>query len=157
VIRHVLSAALFVLWILAAAPLAYACTISTDMADSLPLNSTDIPNTARLRIAEMVLEARSWPDVDIRGIVYAGGYVRERDPATLAQRRAVALKTYLIRLGINEQNIWVDTRTIKHPDIDNDGHPSLNQIAVTLVPICNGGCERLCRDPRVTPTSKAIR
>ncbi|WP_175768958.1 hypothetical protein [Burkholderia cenocepacia] len=155
--RPILFAHLFALSIFVATPLAYACTISTDMADTLPLNSTDIPNKARIRIAEMVLEARNWPDVGIRGIVYAGGYVRERDPTALAQRRAVALKTYLIQLGIGEQNIWVDTRTIKHPDVDNDGRLSLNQIAVTLVPICDGGCKRLCGDPRVTPTSKAIR
>ncbi|HDR9484120.1 hypothetical protein BLA13014_05276 [Burkholderia aenigmatica] len=155
--RHFLLANLLALSIFASTPLAYACTISTDMADTLPLNATDIPNKARVRIAEMVLEARNWPNVDIRGIVYAGGYVRERNPSDLAYRRAVALKAYLIQLGISEQNIWVDTRTIKYPDIDNDGRPSLNQIAVTLVPICDGGCERLCSDPRVTPTSRALR
>ncbi|WP_148669112.1 hypothetical protein [Burkholderia pyrrocinia] len=155
--RHFLRASLLALSVFAALRPAYGCTISTDMADTLPLNSVEIPNSDRIRIAEMVLEARDWPDVDIRGIVYAGGYIHERDPLSLAHRRAAALKDYLIRLGIKEQNIWVDTRTIKHPDIDDDGNAALNQIAVTLVPICEAGCDRLCNDPRITPTSKTIR
>jgi outer membrane protein OmpA-like peptidoglycan-associated protein len=148
--------ALFVLCAVLAASYANACTISEDMEDTLPFNSVDIPNSDRLAIADMVLAARKWPDVEIRGIVYAGGYVKENDPKALADRRAAALKEYLIQLGIKEGNIWVDTRTIKKPDVDHNGKETLNQIAVTLVPICSGGCERLCNDPRVTPNSRAI-
>lgn len=134
-----------------------ACTISEDMEDSLPLNSVAIPNADRLRIAEMVVAARQWPDVEIRGIVYAGGYIKERDPEALAGQRASALQSYLVQLGVKEDNIWIDKRTIKHPDVDPRGADALNQIAVTLVPICNGGCDRLCNDPRVTPTTRAIK
>lgn len=148
--------ALFVLWAVLAASYGHACTISEDMEDSLPLNSVDIPNSDRLAIADMVMAARKWPDAQIRGIVYAGGYVKENDPKALADRRAAALKEYLIQLGIKENNVWVDTRKIKKPDVDHKGNETLNQIAVTLVPICDGGCERLCNDPRVTPNSKAI-
>ncbi|WP_156923500.1 hypothetical protein [Burkholderia sp. WSM2232] len=127
---------------------AHACTISEDMEDSLPLNSVEIPNTDRLKIADLVLAARQWPDVEIRGIVYAGGYVQEDEPAALATQRASALRAYLIQLGTKEKNIWVDKRITKNADTDDNGNKALNQIGVTLVPICQGGCERLCNDPR---------
>lgn len=136
---------------------ASACTISEDMTNSLPLNSTDIPNSDRIRIAEMMFAARQWPNVEIRGIVYAGGYIKERNPKALAAERAAALKAYLVQLGVKEANIWVDTRIIKAPDVDDKGNATLDQISVSLVPICDGGCERLCNDPRVTPNSKAIK
>jgi hypothetical protein len=148
---------LFALGVLLRAGYGNACTISEDMEDSLPLNSVQIPNSDRLRIAEMVMAARQWPDTEIRGIVYAGGYTKERDPEVLAGQRAFALQSYLVQLGIKEGNIWIDKRTIKHPDVDFHGSVALNQIAVTLVPICKGGCDRLCNDPRVTPTTRAIR
>jgi len=147
----------FASWIGLATHYGYACTISEDMADSLPLNSVEIPNADRMRIADMVIAAREWPDVEIRGIVYAGGYIEERDPSTVADQRASALRAYLIQLGVRESNVWVDKRTIKHPDVDRAGNKTLNQIAVTLVPICAGGCERLCNDQRVSPNSKIIK
>lgn len=134
-----------------------ACTISESMEDSLSLNSVDIPNVDRIKIADMVIEARRWPDVEIRGIVYAGGYVLERDPDMLAEKRAAVLKEYLMQLGLKDRNLWITTRKIRAPDVDFAGNKTLNQIAVTLVPICEGGCERLCNDPQVTPTSRAIK
>lgn len=148
---------LLALWAVLVASYGHACTISEDMEDSLPLNSVEIPNSDRLSIVDMVMAARHWPDVQIRGIIYAGGYVKEHDPKALADQRAAVLKEYLIQLGIRESNVWVDTRTIKNPDVDHKGNETLNQIAVTLVPICDGGCERLCNDPRVTPNSNAIK
>ncbi len=105
----------------------------------------------------MVFAAKQWPNVEIRGIVYAGGYIKERNPNAIALERAAVLKNYLIQLGVKEGNIWVDTRIIKEPDIDDKGNATLDQISVSLVPICEGGCERLCNDSRVTPTSKAIK
>ena len=160
VIKRMLSGATrvtIVLYALWAASNASACTISEDMEDSLPLNSVDIPNADRLRIADMVMAARQWPDAEIRGIVYAGGYVKEQHPKDIAGERAAVLKSYLVQLGVKERNVWIDTRVIKKPDIDDKGVATLNQISVTLVPICNGECERLCNDPYVTPNSKAIR
>jgi len=147
---------LFAFVLLTAATHANACTISENMEDSLPLNSVEIPNSDRLKIANMVMSARQWPNVDIRAIVYAGGYVLERNPVALAAQRAAALRAYLIQLGIKESSVWIDTRKIKRPDIDSKGNQALNQIAVTLVPICEGGCDRLCSAPRVVPTTRAI-
>lgn len=148
---------LLVLCFVASVGNASACTISEDMTRSLPLNSTEIQNSDRIKIADMMLSAKQWPNVEIRGIVYAGGYVKERNPKGIAAERAAILKSYLVQLGVKEGNIWVDTRIIKDPDIDDKGNATLDQISVTLVPICEGGCERLCNDPRVTPTSKAIK
>ncbi|WP_157660127.1 hypothetical protein [Burkholderia ubonensis] len=145
------------LWVFFVSHHADACTISEDMESSLPINSVSISNEDRLKIVGMVLNARKWPDVEIRGIVYAGGYVLEHNPNALAAERAKLLKDYLIQLGIKEGNIWVDTRVIKKPDVSMNGKKELNQISVTLVPICAGSCDRLCNDPRVTPTTKAIR
>ena len=136
---------------------ASACTISEDMTSSLPLDSTVIPNSDRIKIANMMLSAKKWPKVEIRGIVYAGGYVKERNPKALASERAAALKSYLVQLGVKESNIWTDTRIIKAPDVDDKGNATLDQISVSLVPICDGGCERLCNDPRVVPNSRAIK
>lgn len=129
---------------------ATACTISEDMTSSLSLNSTEIPNSDRIKIADMKRAARQWPNVEIRGIVYAGGYIKERNPKAIAAERAAILKSYLIRLGVKEANIWIDTRIIQQPDIDDKGTETLDQIAVTLVPICEGRYERLCNDPRDT-------
>lgn len=105
----------------------------------------------------MMFAAKQWPNVEIRGIVYAGGYVKERNPKALASERAAALKSYLVQLGVKETNIWIDTRIIKKPDVDDKGNATLDQISVSLVPICEGGCEHLCNDPRVTPNSRAIK
>ncbi|MDR5854387.1 hypothetical protein P9239_12085 [Caballeronia sp. LZ062] len=145
---------LLVMW---SAVNANACTISEDMEGSLPLNSVEIPNSARLRIADMVFAARQWPDVDIRGIVYAGGYVKERNPKALADQRASALESYLLQLGIKKGDIWLNKRIIRKRDAADDGSRTLYQIGVTLVPICHDGCDRLCDDPRVTPMSKAVK
>jgi len=147
---------LVLLCVIASIGNASACTISEDMTSSMPLNSTAIANTDRVKIANMMLAARQWPDVEIRGIVYAGGYIKEHNPTFLATQRAANLKSYLVQLGVEERNIWVDTRIIKAPGVDDKGNATLNQMAVTLVPICTGGCARLCNDPRVTPNSKLI-
>ncbi len=136
---------------------ASACTVSEDMTSSVPLNSTDIPNSDRIKIADMMYAASQWPNVEIRGIVYAGGYVKERNPKAIAFERAAALKAYLVQLGVKDANVWIDTRIINAPDVDDKGNAALDQISVSLVPICDGGCERLCDDPLVTPNSRGIK
>ncbi|WP_175777210.1 hypothetical protein [Burkholderia anthina] len=131
--------------------------MSEDMLDSVPLNSADIPNADRVEIAAMVIRARQWPDVEIRGIVTAGAYVGENDPQALALRRAANLQTYLVQLGIKAGNIWSDTHMISKPyPKDSTGREGYLQIGVTLVPICKNGCRHLCDDPRITPTSGAL-
>ncbi|RDJ97551.1 hypothetical protein [Paraburkholderia lacunae] len=136
---------------------AQAGTVMEFTQARLPLNSVDIPNAARLKIADMVLEARKWPDVQIRGIIEANAYVRETNPQALIEKRAAVLKAYLLQLGIKEENFWVEPHVLTEEMARNSkGELDIHQIGVTLVPICQGGCARLCHDPRVTPTSKAI-
>ncbi|MEF9500598.1 MULTISPECIES: hypothetical protein [Burkholderia] len=135
-----------------------ACTVSEDMLDSVPLNSDAIPNKDRVRIAEMVIRAREWPDAEIRGIVTAGAYIGETNPQALARQRSMHLTDYLVQLGVKRENIWSDTHMISKPyPKDSAGYEGYLQIGVTLVPICNGGCQHLCGDPRVAPTSRALR
>ncbi|MEX3933212.1 hypothetical protein AB4Y32_15655 [Paraburkholderia phymatum] len=127
------------------------------MADSVPLNSVEIPNTDRVRIAEMYAEAQAWPNAEIRGIVRAGGYEREEHPQRIAAQRAGELKNYLIQLGIKEDNIWTDLRVVSARFANVGGKFEPYQIAVTMVPICDGGCERLCNESRIDWNSKAIK
>ncbi|WP_175716136.1 hypothetical protein [Burkholderia anthina] len=134
-----------------------ACTVSEDMLDGVPLNSAGIPNADRIEIAAMVIRARQWPDVGIRGIIAAGAYVGENDPQALALQRVANLKAYLVQLGIKAENIWSDTHIISKPyPKDSTGREGYLQIGVTLVPICKNGCRHLCDDPRITPTSEVL-
>lgn len=127
------------------------------MLDSVPLNSDAIPNKDRVRIAEMVIRAREWPDAEIRGIVTAGAYIGEANPQALARQRSMHLKEYLVQLGIKSENIWSDTHMISKPyPKDSAGYEGYLQIGVTLVPICNDGCRHLCGNPRITPTSRVL-
>lgn len=137
---------------------ANACTLSEDMQDSVPLNSTQIPNVDLLKIADMVHNARQWPDVEIRGIVNAGGYVKEKNPERLAQVRGANLRDYLVQLGLKPENIAVETHKVTAPyPVDSAGYGGLLQIGVTLVPLCEGDCTKVCDDPRVKRTTRAVK
>ncbi|WP_028222263.1 OmpA family protein [Paraburkholderia oxyphila] len=138
--------------------LSYACTISESMETRLPFNSVDLSNADRLSIANIVLEARKWPDVDVQAVVIAGAYVGEKNGAKLKGERAAVVKDYLVQLGIKPQNVLIEPMTLTDAMVKNDdGTLNLHQISIELVPLCKGGCERLCDDPRVTPNSKVIK
>jgi len=135
-----------------------ACTVSEDLLDNAPFNSDVIPNEDRIKIAEMVIRARQWPDAGIRGIVTTSAYIGEANPQALALRRAANLKEFLIQLGVRSENIWSDTHIISNPyPKDSAGYEGYLQIGLTLVPFCNDGCRHLCSDPHITPTSRALR
>ncbi|QVN22760.1 hypothetical protein JYG32_24745 [Burkholderia pyrrocinia] len=116
-------------------------------------------NTGRLAIANIVIEAKKWPDVEIQAVVIAGAYKSEKNVERLKEIRAENVKAYLRQLGIKSENILIDKKTftdemvVKHPD----GTLTIHQIVIELTPICKGSCAWLCDDPRVTPTSKAIK
>ncbi|WP_174479193.1 hypothetical protein [Paraburkholderia bannensis] len=127
------------------------------METRLPLNSIYLANDDRLAIANIVLEARQWPDVDIQAVVIAGAYVGEKNVEKLKSERGAIVSTYLVQLGIKPQNILIELKTLTDQMVKNDdGTLNLHQISIELVPLCNGGCEKLCNDPRVTPKSRAI-
>ncbi|WP_322094450.1 hypothetical protein [Paraburkholderia bannensis] len=127
------------------------------METRLPLNSTYLTNDDRLAIANIVLEAKAWPDVAIQAVVIAGAYVGEKNVEKLKSERGVVVRAYLIQLGIKPQHVLIEPKTLTDQMVKNDdGTLNLHQIAIELVPLCNGGCEKLCNDPRVTAKSRAI-
>lgn len=137
--------------------IAQACTVMEVMREKIPLNSTEIPGEARIKIAKMMAEARKWPDVEIRGIVEASAYYKEKNPQGLIARRTSALKDYLLMLGVKEENLWIQPHLLTDEMVTSrNGVPDIYQLSVTLVPICEGSCARLCNDPRVVPTTKLI-
>ncbi|WP_371881817.1 hypothetical protein [Caballeronia sp. S22] len=137
---------------------AISCQVLEFMESRIPLNSVKIPNSDRVKIAEMVIEARKWPDTQIRGVVQPAAYVHERNPEELVKKRGENLKTYLSQLGIREENFWIEPHVLSEEEAhDSSGNLDIHQLGVTLYPICEGGCDRLCNDPRVKPVIKAIR
>jgi hypothetical protein len=136
---------------------AMSCTVFEFMESSIPQNSTEIPNKDRLKIASMVITARTWPDTQIRGVVQPAAYIHESNPQKLVNERGAKLKRYLEQLGVKDENIWMEPHILTEAEARNErGDLKIHQIGVTLYPICEGGCSRLCDDPRVTPVSKAI-
>jgi hypothetical protein len=137
---------------------ARACTISESMETRLPFNAIELTNGDRLSIANIVLEAKKWPDVDIQAVIIAGAYVGEKDRERLKSERGELVKSYLVQLGINPQNILIEPKVFTNEMVKNeDGTLNLHQISIELVPLCKGGCERLCDDPRITPHSRSIK
>ncbi|SIT46937.1 conserved exported hypothetical protein [Paraburkholderia piptadeniae] len=138
---------------------ASACTIGEEAQAHLPFNTTTLSNVDRLAIADIVIEAKRWPDVQIQAVVIAGAYIGERNVDRLKEARAENVKAYLQQLGIKSENILIDKKTftdemvVKRPD----GTFCIRQVVVELTPICKGSCAWLCDDPRVTPHSRAIK
>jgi len=137
---------------------ARACTISESMETRLPFNAVELTNRDRLSIANIVLAAKKWPDVDIQAVIIAGAYVGEKDRERLKSERGELVKSYLVQLGINPQNVLIEPKVFTNEMVKNeDGTLNLHQISIELVPLCKGGCERLCDDPRITPHSRSIK
>ncbi|QBQ98456.1 hypothetical protein E1956_02050 [Paraburkholderia pallida] len=110
-------------------------------------------------MADSVIEAKKWPEVQIQAIVIAGAYVGERNIDRLKAARAENVKAYLQQLGIKTENILIDRKTFTDEMVmrRSDGTLDVHQIIVELTPICKGSCAWLCDDPRVTPHSRAIK
>jgi|ERR1700710_3065972 hypothetical protein len=137
---------------------ARACTIGEGMETHVPFGATDISNADRLVIANMYIEAKKWPDVQIRAEVIAGAYKGEHNVDRLKEVRGENVKAYLLMLGIKNENILIDKKTFTDAMTGRapDGSLTVEQVAVGLTPLCEGSCARLCNDPRVTPHSKLI-
>jgi len=137
---------------------ANACTVSENILESTPLNYASTQNEYRLKMADMVLAARQWPNVEIQAQIIASAYVGEDNTSKLAKSRGEQLKDFLIKLGINPQPIYVDTHVNRtaYP-VDSTGHGGHLQLGVSLLPFCKNGCNNLCDDLRVTPTTKSIK
>jgi hypothetical protein len=139
---------------------ASACTVYEDMQTHLPFNTTNISNADRLLIADKVIAAKRWPDVEILAVIIAAAYTGERSIERLKQARGENVKAYLESLGIKDKNIYIKKLTYSDQMMSTgvDGKPIINQISIELTPLCEGegGCARLCGDPHVTPHSRLI-
>ncbi|NTZ86756.1 hypothetical protein FCJ61_28125 [Burkholderia metallica] len=124
----------------------------------LPFNTTTLSNSDRVTIADSVIEAKKWPNVEIQAVVIAGAFVYEKNIEKLKDIRGENTKEYLQQLGINSNHIIIDKKTFTDEMITRrpDGTIKTNQIIVEFTPICKGGCAWMCDDPRVTPHSKLI-
>ncbi|WP_198432504.1 hypothetical protein [Burkholderia ubonensis] len=69
------------------------------------------------------------------------------EPKELAKLRGEAMKSFLVRPGMNPQDVWVQERIIQgkegKPDPDD-----MHQVGVEFVPKCPPeGCQSLCNTP----------
>ncbi|WP_420211804.1 hypothetical protein ACN8ZM_32150 [Burkholderia aenigmatica] len=137
---------------------AVACTIGEEARLQLPLNTTTLSNADRVTIADSVIEAKKWPNVEIQAIIIAGAFVYERNIEKLKDIRGENAKEYLQQLGIRTDHILIDKKTFTDEMITRrpDGTIKTNQLIVEFTPICKGGCAWMCDDPRVKPHSKLI-
>ncbi|WP_175694066.1 hypothetical protein [Burkholderia ambifaria] len=137
---------------------AMACTIGEEARLQLPFNTTTLSNADRVTIADSVIEAKKWPNVEIQAIVIAGAFVYEKDIEKLKDMRGENVNEYLKQLGISADHILIDKKTFTDEMITRraDGTIKTNQIIVEFTPICKGSCAWMCDDPRVTPHSKLI-
>jgi hypothetical protein len=140
------------------AQLSFACKIYEEFSTSVPLNAVNIDNADRLRLADAVFRAQTWPDVEIGAEISTPAFATEHDPKALSSARADAISSFLVQLGVKTSNIVSEAKVITNPVARNaEGLKRLREIYVSLAPICVNGCDRLCNDPRVTPVIKAIK
>ncbi|MCA8154621.1 hypothetical protein [Burkholderia contaminans] len=137
---------------------AVACTIGEEARLQLPLNTTALSNADRVTIADSVIKAKRWPNVEIQAVVIAGAFVYERNIEELKDMRGENTKAYLQQLGISIDHILIDKKTFTDDMITRrpDGTIKTNQVIVEFTPICKGSCAWMCDDPRVAPHSKLI-
>lgn len=136
----------------------FACKIFEDFSASVPMNAVNIDNAARIRLANAVIRARTWPDVEVGAELSTPALSTEHEPKALSSARANAISSYLVQLGLKKSNILFEPIVISNPVARNEqGLKRIREIYVSLAPICPDGCDRLCNDPRVTPVSKAIK
>lgn len=135
-----------------------ACTIGEETQVKFPPNTAAFSNADRVSIANIAIEAKKWPDVEIRAVVIAGAYISENDVDKLKDARAKIAKSYLQQFGIKSENILIDKKTFTEEMTERqpDGTIITHQMVVELTPICKGSCAWMCDDPRVSPRSKAV-
>src|ERR1700731_750295 len=136
---------------------ATACIIMLSAEAQLPVNSVDLSNATRVKLAQNYLVAREWTTEGATAAVYAGAYESEHEPLELAEQRGERTKAYLIQLGFPENDVTIDRRLIKMRDgkpVNERGY----QVIVEFVPKCPlTGCNDLCNAPTQGAVSKAIK
>lgn len=126
---------------------AYACKVLEQDNMQLALNSIEIGNSDRLSLVRHFLTAREWTREGASATVDAAAFAWERNPKELAKLRGEAMKSFLVQLGMNPQDVWIHERIIQGKDGDrapDDAH----QVGVEFVPKCpSEGCQSLCNLP----------
>ncbi|UVE67520.1 hypothetical protein L2Y90_25660 [Burkholderia pyrrocinia] len=126
---------------------AYACKVLEQDNMQLALNSIEIGNSDRLSLVRHFLTAREWTREGVSATVDAAAFAWERNPKELAKLRGEAMKSFLVQLGMNPQDVWIHERIIQGKDGDrapDDAH----QVGVEFVPKCpSEGCQSLCNLP----------
>ncbi|MEF9440891.1 hypothetical protein OWS73_04680 [Burkholderia sp. 1B3(2022)] len=134
---------------------AHACTIGESVRIPLPLNSVDVTNADRLKIANAVIEARKWPDAEIQAVVISGAYTTERNRERLKTERAKIASEYLKQLGIRNEHIIIDKKTFTDAMVRNsDGTLTLYQIDIELTPFAEAGVKGFATTRALRPEAR---
>ncbi|RQS02803.1 hypothetical protein DIE07_33645 [Burkholderia sp. Bp9002] len=125
----------------------YACKVLELDNMQLPLNSVEVGNSDRLSLVRHFLTAREWTREGASASIDAAAFAWERNPTELAKLRGEAMKSFLVQLGMNPRDVWVQERIIQ----GKDGKPDpgdVHQVGVEFVPKCPPeGCQSLCNTP----------
>ncbi|WP_061125621.1 hypothetical protein [Caballeronia catudaia] len=137
---------------------ACACTFSQMLDVTIPLNTVDIGNAARVEVAQMVIRARDWRSVtgvDIKAEIISPALASEHRAASLANARGKMIKAYLMQLGLKEENIFYDPQVLQERRGETpEQYEHFRRTTIGLLPVCEGGCDRLCHDPAIAPDSR---
>ncbi|TDN70671.1 hypothetical protein [Paraburkholderia sp. BL10I2N1] len=127
----------------------HACSVFLQSNIQLPLNAADVSNSDRLSLTRRYLTAREWTTEGASAEVDAVAFESEQNPKELAALRGKNVKTFLMRLGLDKDKIFVHERVIKlsKGKVDPDDKW---QIGVEFVPNCpSSGCQNLCNTPKL--------
>ncbi|MGU7774937.1 hypothetical protein ACV229_32770 [Burkholderia sp. MR1-5-21] len=128
-------------------PPTYACKVMELDIMRLPLNSIEVGNSDRLSLVRHFLTAREWTREGASASIDAAAFAWERNPKELAKLRGESMKSFLVQLGMDPQDVWVQERIIRA----KDGKPDpddVHQVGVEFVPKCPPeGCQSLCNTP----------
>ena len=129
----------------------HACSVFLQDTIQLPSNSEEISNSDRLAITRHYLIAREWTEEGTSVEVDVAAFESECNPRALAALRAENIKTFLMQLGLDKNDIHVSERIIKL----NNGQINPDdrwQIGIEFSPKCPPmGCDYLCNTPKASP------
>ncbi|WP_230958352.1 hypothetical protein [Burkholderia cepacia] len=127
---------------------AYACKVLEQDNMQLALNSIEIGNSDRLSLVRHFLTAREWTREGASATVDAAAFAWERNPKELAKLRGEAMKSFLVQLGMNPQDVWIHERIIQGKDGKRDPYDA-HQVGVEFVPNARRKVVKIYAIPRV--------
>ena len=133
-----------------------ACSVLLQDNIQLPRNIVEISNSDRLALTRHYLTAREWTAEGTSVTVQAAAFDSEANPKQLAASRGKGIKEFLMQLGLDSKDIYVDERIIKlnKGKIDPDDKW---QVGVEFVPKCpSSGCQNLCNTPNLQGIASVV-